>query len=207
MFKSVFTKVLTAAALTSAIGFANATPIDDLQQFNRNTKNASGSFTQKVIGKSGVAKKISSGSVVFARPGKFRWTYTHPYEQVLVSNGKTLTIFDKDLNQVTKRSLGSAIGSSPAAILFGGSDLSANFTLSDGGEADGRAWVTAVPKSRSGNFTKVNIGLRNGLPDAMELYDTLGQVTVLNFSGVSQNSGAAASTFTFSAPEGSIQSK
>jgi outer membrane lipoprotein carrier protein len=113
----------------------------------------------------------------------------------------------KDLTQVTKRSLGSAIGSSPAAILFGGSDLSANFTLSDGGEADGRAWVTAVPKSRSGNFTKVNIGLRNGLPDAMELYDTLGQVTVLNFSGVSQNSGAAASTFTFSAPEGSIQSK
>lgn len=207
MFKSVLSKVITASVLATAASLANASPIDDLQQFNRDTKSASGSFTQKVIGKSGAAKKVSSGSFIFARPGKFRWTYVRPYEQVLVSDGKTLSIFDKDLNQVTKRSLGSAIGSSPAAILFGGKDLSANFTLSDGGSADGRSWVTAVPKSRSGNFTKVNIGMRNGLPDAMELYDTLGQVTVLTFSGVSKNAGASASTFQLAVPAGAIQGK
>ncbi|TDR32321.1 outer membrane lipoprotein carrier protein [Hydromonas duriensis] len=207
MFKSVLPQLFATTLLVSLSHLAHATPIDDLQQFNSTTSSASGSFTQKVIGKSGSAKKVSSGTFIFARPGKFRWTYTAPYEQVLVSDGKTLSIFDKDLNQVTKRSLGSAIGSSPAAILFGGKDLSANFTLSDGGSADGRAWVTAVPKSKSGNFTKVNIGMRNGLPDAMELYDTLGQVTVLNFSGISKNSGAPASTFNFVAPAGAIQGK
>ena len=193
-----------SAALLVSMSSANATPIDELQKFNSEVKSATGSFTQTVLGGKG---KNSSGTFSFARPGKFRWVYKQPYEQILVSDGKTLTIYDKDLNQVTKKSIGSAIGSSPAAVLFGGGDLSANFTLSDAGEKDGRSWVQAVPKSKSSSFKKVNIGLRNGLPDAMELYDTLGQVTVLNFSGVNKNAGAAAGTFTFSAPAGAIQSK
>jgi outer membrane lipoprotein carrier protein len=60
---------------------------------------------------------------VFARPGKFIWTYTKPYEQVLQADGEQLFIYDKDLNQVTVKKLGDALGSSPAAILFGSNDL------------------------------------------------------------------------------------
>lgn len=93
--------------------------------------------------------KSSSGSFVFSRPGKFRWTYSKPYEQILSAMAKTLTMYDKDLKQVTKRSLGSAIGSSPAAVLFGSGDLSQNFTLTDAGERDGRSWVHAKPKGQS----------------------------------------------------------
>lgn len=180
-------KILAISAMTFFAAHANASPIDDLQQFNRSVSSLSGSFTQKVMNKSYAVKKTSSGTFSFHRPGRFTWTYTRPYEQVLTSDGKTLSIFDKDLNQTTKRPLGSAIGSSPAAILFGGKDLKANFNLSDGGNANGLSWVTAVPKSRNGGFTKINIGLANGVPDAMELHDSLGQITVLYFSGVSKN--------------------
>ena len=201
-----FKSVLGAAALAAGLAAmsAHATPIEELQQFNRDVKSASGSFTQQVLGGKG---KTSSGTFVFARPGKFRWTYTKPYEQVLVSDGKTLTIYDKDLNQVTKKSLGSAIGSSPAAVLFGSADLSANFTLSDAGEKDGRAWVQAIPKSKSSSFKKVNIGMSNGLPSAMELYDNLGKVTVLVFSGMQRNPSISASSFTFTPPAGAATAK
>jgi outer membrane lipoprotein carrier protein len=205
--KKTIVKSSLALSLALAFGVANADAIAELQQFNKEIKSASGSFSQKVIAKSGSVKKSSSGSFVFSRPGQFRWTYSAPYEQVLVSNGKTLTIYDKDLNQVTQRSLGSAIGSSPAAILFGGTDLTKNFTLTEAGSKDGREWVTAVPKAKNGNFIKVNIGMSGGLPDAMELYDTLGQVTVLNFSSMKKNSGAPAGSFNFTPPAGAAIAK
>ena len=181
-----------------AVGMAQAGAIEDLQNFNRDFQSASGNFTQQVKGKS---VKSSSGSFVFSRPGKFRWTYSKPYEQILVSDGKTLTMYDKDLKQVTKRSLGSAIGSSPAAVLFGSGDLSQNFTLTDAGERDGRSWVYAKPKGQS-SFSSVNIGMKNGVPDAVVLYDNLGQTTILFFSGFQKNPGVPAGTFSFTPPAG-----
>lgn len=200
-------KFLTASTLFIASMSSWANPIEQLQQFNREVKSASGNFTQKILAKNGSVKKTSSGNFLFARPGQFRWTYTTPYEQILVSNSKTLTIFDKDLNQVTNRSIGSAIGSSPAAILFGGTDLSKSFTLTTAGEKDGREWVSATPKSKDSNFIKVNIGMSNGAPDAMELYDTLGQVTVLVFSNFKKNSGAPEGSFKFTPPAGASIAK
>lgn len=200
--KNIFLKSAFILSLTAVLSTAQANPIEQLQQFNSELKSASGSFTQKLITKSGAIKKSSSGSFVFARPGQFRWTYTAPYEQVLVSNGKTLTIYDKDLNQVTTRSLGSAIGTSPAAILFGGKNLAQNFTLTEAGAKDGREWVSAVPKTKNSNFIKVNIGMSGGLPDAMELYDTLGQVTVIVFGDMKKNAGVSLNSFSFTPPAG-----
>lgn len=203
--KKLILKSTFAASITLLFSAAHADSIAELQQFNKDFKNASGSFTQTVTGKNGVVKK-SSGTFSFARPGKFRWTYTAPYEQVLVSDGKTLTIYDKDLNQVTRRSLGSAIGASPAAILFGGGDLSKNFTLTDAGTKGNRNWVNAMPKSKA-NFKQVTIGMNGGQPDAMELYDTLGQVTVVYFSGMRKNAGTSAGAFQFTPPAGAAIAK
>ena len=194
---------LASTLLIGVAGLANAGAIEDLQNFNRDFKSASGSFSQQVKGKT---TKSSSGTFVFSRPGKFRWTYTKPYEQILVSDGKTLTMYDKDLKQVTKRSLGSAIGSSPAAVLFGSGDLSQNFTLSDAGERDGRSWVYAKPKGQS-SFSSVNIGMKNGVPDAVVLYDNLGQTTILFFSGFQKNPGVSAGTFSFTPPAGTAVGK
>lgn len=205
--KNTVLKTSLLMALTCSWTIAHADPIEQLQAFNKSVKSASGGFSQQVKTKSGAVKKSSSGSFVFARPGQFRWTYTAPYQQILVSNGKTLTIYDKDLNQVTTRSLGSAIGSSPAAILFGSSDLSKSFTLSAAGSNGGYEWVTAVPKSKGGGFTKVNIGMSGDVPGAMELYDSLGQVTLLTFSGFKKNSGAPAGSFSFTAPAGASIAK
>jgi hypothetical protein len=39
----------------------------------------------------------------FQRPGKFRFNYTKPFEQLIVADGKTLWLYDADLNQVTQR--------------------------------------------------------------------------------------------------------
>ena len=121
--------------LASLSAYANA--IDDLHAFASQTRTAKGDFTQRVVSRSQKASQPTSGDFVFARPGRFRWTYSKPYEQVLVADGDKLSIYDKDLNQVTVRKLGDALGSTPAAILFGSNDLDKNFEMKDAGVRDG----------------------------------------------------------------------
>jgi outer membrane lipoprotein carrier protein len=191
----------TAAALAWA-GAAQAAALDQFKSFVSSTKSARGEFTQTQARKTnGKAQAPSSGTFVFARPGKFVWTYTKPYEQLLQADGEQLYIYDKDLNQVTIKKLGDALGSSPAAILFGSNDLEKNFTLKEAGTRDGLEWLLATPKGKDTSFESVSIGLRNGLPEAMELKDTFGQTSVLAFRKFEKNPSLASTQFKFTPPK------
>ncbi|TFW15508.1 outer membrane lipoprotein chaperone LolA [Duganella callida] len=186
-------------------GFAHASALEQFKSFVASTKAARGEFVQRQVKGSTEAPKVStpaSGTFVFARPGKFIWTYSKPYEQVLQADGDQLFVYDKDLNQVTVKKLGDALGSSPAAILFGSNDLEKNFTLSEGGSKDGLEWLKAVPKGKDTSFEQINIGLRNGLPEAMELKDSFGQTSVLKFSKIEKNPALSATSFKFVIPKG-----
>jgi len=144
----------------------------------------------------------SSGTFVFARPGKFIWSYEKPYEQVLQADGDNLYVYDKDLNQVTIRKLGGALGASPAAILFGSNDLEKNFTLRDAGVKEGIDWLELIPKSRDTQFERVGIGFRDGNLQAMELHDVFGNVTLLTFSNIQKNPALKPGAFKFTVPKG-----
>jgi outer membrane lipoprotein carrier protein len=182
-------------------GAAHASALDQFKSFVAGTKSARGDFTQTQVMKTKTGK-TSSGTFVFARPGKFIWTYQKPYEQLLQADGETLYLYDKDLNQVTTRKLGGALGSSPAAILFGSNDLDKNFTLSEAGTHDGLEWLTATPKSKDTTFEQIGIGLKDGIPQAMELKDNFGQTVMLKFTSFQRNPALGAQTFKFDVPKG-----
>jgi outer membrane lipoprotein carrier protein len=187
-----------ASALIAQSAFALG--IDQFRTFLKATPQARGSFTQTVIAKSGRKPQQSSGSFAFSRPGKFRWSYDKPYKQLIVSDGKKLWSHDPDLNQVTVRQLGDALGSSPAALLAGDA-LENNFTLIDGGTADGMQFVEAVPASKEGTFQSVRIGMKDNLPRVMEVRDNFGQTTIVNLDRI-EAGPVAADNFRFTPPRG-----
>jgi outer membrane lipoprotein carrier protein len=195
---------LLAAGSLALSGLASASALDQFKSFVSGTKAARGEFTQTQQRKSNAGKTPPSltGTFVFARPGKFIWTYQTPYVQVLQADGETLYIYDKDLNQVTTRKLGNALGSSPAAILFGSNDLEKNFTLAEAGARDGLEWLTATPKSKDTTFEHIGIGLKDGVPQAMELKDSFGQTSVLKFTNFQRNPQLGAQQFKFEVPKG-----
>jgi outer membrane lipoprotein carrier protein len=196
---------LMAAGSLALSGAASASALEQFKSFVAGTKAARGEFTQTQVrskAATGKAQAPSSGTFVFARPGKFIWTYQKPYEQVLQADGETLYIYDKDLNQVTTRKLGNALGSSPAAILFGSNDLEKNFTLAEAGSRDGLEWLSATPKSKDTTFEQIGIGLKDGVPQAMELKDSFGQTSVLKFTNFQRNPQLGAQQFKFEAPKG-----
>jgi outer membrane lipoprotein carrier protein len=178
-----------------------ASGLGQLKTFLSETHAAHGSFTQTVIARSGRKPQQSSGTFSFARPGKFRWLYEKPYEQLLVGDGEKFWSFDRDLNQVTVKKIGQAFGSSPAALLAGEA-LEKNFELKEADGADGLEFVEARPKAEDATFKDMRVGFRDGLPQAMEIHDNFGQTTLLRFTKFDANPSLPSGEFRFTPPKG-----
>jgi outer membrane lipoprotein carrier protein len=197
--------VFVAVLFSAIASAAHAAAVDQLRQFLSQTKTASGEFTQRVTGpaaRSGAAPRDSSGRFTFERPGRFRWTYDKPYEQLLVADGERLYLYDKDLNQVTVKKIAAALPASPASILFGASDFERDFVVRDDGARDGLEWVDATPRAKDSPFERIRIGFRDGLPMAMHLTDSFGQTSLLRFSKVERNPKVDPQVFRFTPPPG-----
>lgn len=173
-----------------------------LDEFVRSTQSAEGEFEQTVLSRSGRKPQQASGKFAYSRPGRFHWEYGQPYRQVLIGDGNKLWTWDPDLNQVTVREIGDALGSTPAAILFGSEALDQRFELRDAGEADGLAWVEATPKQTESGFEALRLGLRGGQLRRMEMRDSFGQMTVIDFVRLQGNPQLSADRFSFTPPAG-----
>lgn len=181
---------------------AHAGPIEKLRAFVEQTRSARAMFTQTVADSSGQISQQASGTLQFLRPGKFRWTYIKPYEQLIVADGEKLWIYDKDLNQVTQRNLDKALSSSPAALLAGADDIEKYFSLNALGKKGRLDWLEVRPYDEDSLFDKVRMGFFRNTLEVMELYDHFGQKTTIKLSRIERNPVTRADTYTFTIPEG-----
>jgi outer membrane lipoprotein carrier protein len=179
-----------------------AASIDRYKTFLNGTQSARAAFDQKVYDRNGKIVQESKGNFVFQRPGRFRWVYDKPADQVIVGDGQRVWIYDRQLNQVTVRKLTAALGSTPAALLAGGSGIEQQFALNDAGEKDGLEWMDARPREREAGFELVRMGFNADGLQAMELTDHFGQRTVLRFSKLERNPKVNPSEFRFDPPKG-----
>jgi chaperone LolA len=198
MFKKSFVLLIFLASTT-----AHAAGTDKLKAFIAATHSAQANFTQEVLDKSGKRIQLSSGTMQFERPGKFRWEYRKPYEQLIVGDGKKFWMYDVDLNQVTVKKLDAALGSSPAALLSGSNEIERGFSLKNLEDRDGLEWLQATPKSAESTFEKVLMAFNTQSELAvMELHDSFGHHTVLHFTEMKRNPSLSAQRFQFVRPKG-----
>jgi len=181
---------------------ADAGPIEKLHAFIEQTRSARATFTQTVADSSGQITQQASGTDQFQRPGRFRWTYSKPYEQLIVGDGEKLWIYDKDLNQVTQRKLDKALGSSPAALLAGADDIEKYFSLNALGKKGKLDWLEVRPYDEDSLFDKVRMGFYRNTLEVMELYDHFGQKTTIKLSRFERNPVTPGDTYTFTIPDG-----
>lgn len=192
---------IVVAALVAATASARADAVDTLREFVRDVKSGSAGFTQTVTSADGARKKVSGGQFEFLRPNRFRFGYTRPFEQTIVADGSKVWIYDKDLNQASSRKIAQALGSTPAALLAGGS-LDAEFTLSAQPARDGLEWALAVPKAQDGPFQAMRVGFKGKELAAVEITDSFGQRSYLQFDHFQANVPLAPDRFVFKPPAG-----
>jgi len=197
--------VLIAAGAQSA----SADGLKSLESFMRGVQSGKSDFIQTVTSpsKDGQAPRVktSTGSFEFQRPGRFKFAYKKPFEQTIVADGKTLWLYDADLNQVTQRAQDKALGSTPAALLASAPDLQAlqkEFTLQSAPEQDGLQWVVASPKSPDGQLKSVRVGFSGENLAALDIQDSFGQRSQIRFTSMQTNTALPASVFQFKPPAG-----
>nr|WP_191577775.1 MULTISPECIES: outer membrane lipoprotein chaperone LolA [Achromobacter] len=175
---------------------------EQLRAFVTTVTSATGSFSQYTVNDQGRTQPAQTGVFSFQRPGKFKWAVQKPYEQLVISDGRQVFQYDPDLAQVTERKVDAAIGTSPAAILFGSGSLEQSFDVSALPAKDGVDWLRAKPRTADAGFSRVDIGMKNNLPVRVELLDSFGQTTRVDLSGIQANPQLPAKEFQFTAPKG-----
>ncbi len=199
--KRAFGWLAVWSALTLVPLSAHADAVDALKAFVQQVKTGRATFIQTVTSPDGAKTKTSSGSFEFARPDRFRFAYTKPFEQLIVADGQKVWIYDSDLNQVSSRKFTQALGATPAALLAGG-DLSRDFDVVAEPSKDGLDWAKATPKAKDGAFESMRIGFKGKQLAAVEITDNFSQRSRLTFAQFDANIELPPESFKFIIPKG-----
>jgi outer membrane lipoprotein carrier protein len=188
---------------------SQSTGLEALDAFIKNTRSGRAQFVQQVTSppKEGqIARvRISRGSFEFVRPNRFRFVFQKPLQQTIVADGQTLWLYDVDLAQATARKQAQALGSTPAALIASASDvraMEADFELSNETASEGQDWVQARPRSKDGGLQMVRIGFKGTNLATLEILDSFGQRSVMQFTQFEANPALDNALFQFKPPAG-----
>ena len=198
-------RLLFASALLFTLVPAQADQTASVQRLTgllQKAETLTGRFSQLSLDGSGTQLQETSGELALKRPGQFRWHTDEPMEQLLVSDGNKVWLYDPDLEQVTIQTLDQRLTHTPALLLSGDvSSISENFEVSHK-EAGEVVDFTLRPKAKDTLFDNLRLSFRGGLINDMQMIDGVGQRTNILFNGVRVNEPLAAELFTFEIPEG-----
>ena len=200
--KSPLRLVVQTVLLVVLAGAAHAGPIDRLQAFYKDVRSLRGDFTQTVYDAHMKVKQRAQGTFAIRRPDRFHWAYQKPYQQLIVSDGTKVWIYDSDLQQVTVKKLDEALGSTPALLLSSSVALERNFTLVDAGTAENQQWVALTPRDKDAGFEGIRLGFDGKSLRSMILKDNFGQTTRVEFSDLQRNPSLPDTLFQFAPPPG-----
>lgn len=175
---------------------------DSLRAFLDQVRSLRAEFQQSVFDEDDRPLDDAGGMVYIQRPGRFRWDYTEPYPQEIVGDGEKVWIYDSDLDQVTVRPLGDALGDTPVMLLSSDQPVEQSFDVRAIDGPDGYAWAALKPLGDEVSFTEIRLGFEGDTLRVMELKDAFGQLTRLRFVNVERNPVLAPSLFQFTPPEG-----
>ena len=175
---------------------------DRLHAFLDEVRTLRAEFQQSVFDEDDRPLDDASGMVYIERPGRFRWDYSEPYAQEIVGDGEKVWIYDSELEQVTVRPLGDALGDTPVMLLSSDRPVEQSFEVRAIDGPDGYEWAGLRPLGEQMSFTEIRLGFDGDTLRVMELKDAFGQLTRLRFAKVERNPTLAPSLFQFTPPDG-----
>ena len=204
--KTPFIKLFYFLFLISNIAFSSEKQLSTgeryLEDFLAKTQTLEASFQQTLRTHDGEVLQETEGKFYLNRPGKFRWDYKLPYEQIIVSDGERIWIYDVDLQQVTVQKQSVSLPSSPMALLQDSSKLYESFNVLSLDNHEGVYRLKLESKTSDSDFAEIVVGLdKNGLR-FMQLHDQFEQVTDIVFSDIATNPILDSEIFEFIPPEG-----
>jgi outer membrane lipoprotein carrier protein len=157
------------------------------------------------VGGRGSTETRSKGSVVVAKPSRMRWTYESPEPSVVVSDGKTLWIYDPSFAEVQRMSVvdGGFLSGAALQFLLGRGDMEREFDVRLVSCTASAVELELLPREPA-SYEKLRIVAdpQTGNVSRTQIQDLLGNVTIVSFSEVEVNRDPPASLFHFDPPKG-----
>lgn len=189
---------LTLALASSAFGESAG---EELQAKLNAMRTLTANFKQVVKTKQR-AVSSSSGTMALERPGRFRWQTKEPMQQLIVADGHKLWVYDVDLEQVTVKKQDQGMGETAALFLSGyNNTVNRDFDVKVEGSGPQQAYDLHA-KSDKANFQRLKLVFSNKVLTRIEMFDQLGQHTIVNLINVKSNPKVAAHLFQFKPPKG-----
>ena len=193
--------LLVTLLLISPISYAESAQ-QKLNGFLNKLTQMGGEFTQIVTSEQGHDARSAIGTFKVKKPGMFDWKYKQPYEQQIISNGKKIWVYDKDLEQLTVRQISESLNSSPLSIFVSETPVENIFSIEEIVKNDDIDWIKLTPIEESSTFEFIEIGFVNGTLSNMVLQDNFGQTTRLLFTQVDKDINIDSVAFEFNIPDG-----
>lgn len=175
-----------------------------LQNFLESVSSFSARFVQELWSDDQRLIEVAEGDVELQRPGRFRWHYDTPWEQLIVADGETLWMYDVDISQVTRSDLTATDPGNPGALLAGDSSVLDGFDVAGSGADNDEVWVTLTPRLAQSDYSSVRVAFENQDAEqalrALEFVDGLNQTTVIRFNDVEVNREIDPQRFEFEVP-------
>ncbi|WP_227712702.1 outer membrane lipoprotein chaperone LolA [Moraxella bovoculi] len=190
---------MTLPTIAQAAPASQQDAVKNLNRLLSNTQSMTANFSQTT--KAGKKTNKFSGTMAVQRQNQFRWETKSPAEQLIVANGSTMWVYDKDLSQAIKQSTSNQVGDTPALLLSGDPvKIANNFNVSQPNST--KNYFKLTPKGGNAGFNELYISFNGGKPVLMVLNDAMGQRTDIRFSNISLNKKINASQFSFTPPRG-----
>jgi outer membrane lipoprotein carrier protein len=189
-------------AATASPVSASASAAAEVERYLSGLASWTADFEQTIDDGHGNVLRSAAGRLYLQRPGKFRWDYSQPSEQLVLADGKQIWFYDKDLAQANVRDMDTSLASTPASLLSGNGSVSTQFNVTVLPKSAGLQWFQLVPKHADTDFQLVRIGFDKGELRSMFLADKLNQITQLTFSNSKRNLSLAPDLFSFTPPPG-----
>ncbi|MEM7065885.1 MAG: outer membrane lipoprotein chaperone LolA, partial [Cyanobacteria bacterium P01_B01_bin.77] len=199
--------VLTLPAAASAQDGAAEASADPaatsrIERYLASLTTLSATFQQTLYDADGQRVQDSAGKLLIKRPGRFRWDYQEPYEQLVIADGERLWLYDADLEQATVKRLDGSLAGTPAMLLSGSSDVGRDFDVQGEYAAEGLVWLQLAARSPNAEFSQVRLAFRGDDVELMELTDNLDQITRIELSDLERNPTLPDDAFAFVPPAG-----
>lgn len=160
-------------------------------------------FEQVTLDRQGRDLERSQGRMHIQRPGRFRWSYEVPYEQLIVTDSETLWVYDPDLDQVSVSELDTTVGNTPALLLSTEQPLEDLFRIIGPEHDNGIDWLALEPlDDQESNFTRIFLGFEDDELKVMEIVDGFEQTVQIRFSNIRRDAEIDPALFEFVPPEG-----
>jgi len=177
-----------------------------LAQMLQQSNTLTGNFSQLTLDGNGSKLQEMSGTLQLKRGYKFKWHIVEPLEQLVVSNGIKVWMYDPDLEQVTVQNLDSRFIHTPGVLLSGNAEqIEQAFNVSHSEAGDLIDFILKPKKTTeqdSSLFVSLRVSLRRGVLNDMQMIDSVGQRTNIVFFALKHNEKIADSVFEFTIPAG-----